>query len=572
MQTREPQSSQEIIRSEMGSWSDGELRGPTTRPGTAAVQTGLETQEIARTQTIGLVFFAVCGLTTIWAPMLDGDPSLKIFVIIFQGQFCLFSLVVYWIMARSKTYSRVLFRFYGLSAVMASTMVLIYLGPFSPTALAVTLGISFFGQGVDRVGAWAISIAATGAYFLLFVLILTGTIPDVGVFRGDEAGLGGRIFMMAMVPLVLLVTLMQARGSKNAVKFALQKAVESTMEAGRKGAQLEEAQAELDRIAATGGVLGRMSGKMVDCYKLGRLLGRGGGGEVYDAIDTKDSAAVAVKLLNATHLDDPDLVTRFQREGQIATRLVSNHVARLHQYGQAPGGILFIAMERLEGSDLAAILRRESRLNIRDTQKLVHDMCQGISKAHALGIIHRDIKPHNIFCAKVDAGDDVWKVLDFGVSKLSSDFGSLTHGKVVGTPQYMSPEQARGDPVDVRTDIYGMGAVLYRVLTGRPPVSGRGQIALLNAMKVRPERPRAIAPDISKDLEAVLALALASRPKDRFATLVDFRNAFDQAVLQKLPESIHRRANQIEWKAGKLKKRSSQIFSDTVETIKMPEV
>jgi hypothetical protein len=512
-----------------------------------AVHRGMKIEEAARARTIGLVFFFVCSLTAVWAPLLDGHPGLRIPVVVVLGWFSLFSLYVSWRASVPERYTRKVFLVYGISAVASATMVLIYLGPFSPTALAITLGISFFGQGSDRVGAWTICGIAIGSCFLLFVLILTDTIPDVGVFQGEEAGFAGRMFMTVMVPLVLLVTLMQARWSREAVEGALETAVESTMEASRRGVQLEEAQAELDRIAAAGGILGQMSGRTVGWYKLGPLLGRGGSGEVYDAVDTRNQSEIAVKVLKANEADDEDMVARFQREGEIATRLVSRHVALVHQYGRAPGGTLFIAMERLDGSDLAAILRRQSRLDLSGAQQLVHDVCQGISVAHQMGIIHRDIKPHNIFRARESDGTEVWKVLDFGVSKLAANFATITRGGVVGTPQYMSPEQARGEVVDVRTDVYGLGAVLYRVLTGRPPIPGKGQVALFNAAHRRPKRPRLLAPDMSRELEAVLALALAPRPSDRFETVELLKTAFDQALAGQLSGVLLHKARSVSW-------------------------
>ena len=525
-----------------GSRSTDSADTPSARSnpsGIMAIKRGLQAEEAARARTIGLVFFAVCTLTTIWAPLLDGE-----------GQFSLFSLVVYWIAGQPARYTRRVFWMYGASAVVCSTMILIYLGPFSPTALAVTLGISFFGQSTDRLGAWVVCGSAIVLYVLLFVLIITGVMPDVGIFRGDEAGLGERIFMVAMVPLVLLVTLMQARWSRDAVEVALETAVESTMQANRRAVQLEEAQAELDRIAKSGGVLGRMSGMMVERYKLGCLLGRGGSGEVYDAIDTQTSTELAVKILRANQIDDPEMVSRFRREGDIATRLVSRYVARLHQYGETPGGTLFIAMERLNGQDLASTLRLESRLAPSAAQELVEDVCKGITDAHKLGIIHRDIKPHNIFHAKEPDGSMIWKVLDFGVSKLTSNFGTITQGGVVGTPQYMSPEQARGEKVDQSTDIYGIGAVLYRVLTGQPPFPTRGPAALFSAAHHRPTRPRLVAPDLSREIEAVLGMALAAAPKDRFQSVADLSTAFSQAVARNLPDAILTSTRECDWSSS----------------------
>ena len=138
-------------------------------------------------------------------------------------------------------------------------------------------------------------------------------------------------------------------------------------------------------------------------------------------------------------------------------------------------------------------------------------------------------------------------MLDFGVSKLTSAYATLTKDGVVGTPQYMSPEQARGEPIDIRTDIFGIGAVLYRTLTGRPPIKGKSHTALYNAAYSRPIRPRVAAPELPKSLEAILAISMAPKPQQRFNSVQEFRSAFDQAVANQLPEIILRRARGIPW-------------------------
>ena len=537
--------------------SDQDGRPPISNEGSvdsthsmATVQDGMFAEEAARARTIGLVFFVVIGISTVWAPFLDGDPILKIPMTLAMALFASSSLGVWWLAAKPVRYTRRVFRLYGVTAVLASTMILAYLGPFSPTALAVTLGIAFFSQGADRVGAWAISLSAIGLYLALFLLIMTGVMPDRGLFQGDEAGLSGRIFMVCMVPLVLLVTHMQARWSRAAVEKALQSAVDRTAEANRRKVQLEEAHAELDRLAANGKLLGYLSGREVGWYRLGHLLGKGGSGEVYEAVDSRNSSTLAIKILHANEMGDPEIAERFQREGEIATRLMSPNVARVHQYGRAKGGTMYIAMEKLNGEDLATVLRRESRLDLPVVTTLTHDLCQGIADAHKHGIIHRDIKPHNIFWDKDSQDTGAWKVLDFGVSKLTSTHGTLTKDGVVGTPQYMSPEQARGEPVDNRTDVFGIGAVLYRALTGRPPIKGKSHTALYNAAYSRPVRPRLVAPELSKQVEAVLAVAMAPKPDQRFGSVQEFRAAFDQAVADRLPEIILRRARGVPWSSS----------------------
>lgn len=509
---------------------------------TIRLAAGRAAQELGRARNIGVVYALIGLITAIWAPLLDGYPAGKLPIALVMVAFTLASLCTAWL-ASTGRYTRLVFRIYGAIAALTSTAILVYLGPFSPTALAVTLGIAFFGQGSDRPGAWAICLSAIAAYLLVFVLILTGLVPDVGVFRGDEAGLGGRLFMAVMAPLVLIVTLLQAQASHEALSTALTQMAEATLEERRRALQLQEAQAELDRQALQDG--GRLTGQTLGSYRLGRLLGRGGVGEVYEALDERSARVVAVKVLNGELAGDGSVRQRFEREGSILARLSSPHVVRVHEHGEHEG-TLFIAMEKLDGLDLAATLRSYSRLSPEQAQVLLHQCAHGLHEAHEAGVVHRDIKPRNIFLTS----DQVWKVLDFGVSKLTDMPTVLTVGQILGTAHYMAPEQASGESVDLRADVYALGAVLYRVLTGRSSVEGSGHRALLKAAFRRPLRPRSLAPDLSPQLEAVLAIAMAPHPDERFASVLELDQAMTEAVSGQLAASWLRRAERVPWSRG----------------------
>ncbi|MCP4804184.1 MAG: serine/threonine protein kinase [Proteobacteria bacterium] len=511
-----------------------------TSPTSESLAAGTASEEAARARNIGVVFTIIGLVTAIWAPLLDGEPALKPVV---AGVMLLFTAASAWTagQASSDRYSLAGFRIYGAIAVLASTMCLIYLGPFSPTAQAVTLGIAFFGQGSDRVGAWAICVSSIVLYVALFAVVIAGVVPDVGVFRGDEAGLGGRLFMMVVAPLVLVVTLSQARTARVALSGAIEKVVDAGLEERRRDVQLQEAQAELDRFAAQ--EAGRMTSHTVGPYRLGRLLGRGGVGEVYEALDSRTTQVLAVKVLNEEFSLDENIRERFVREGEILAALDSPHVVKVFEHG-VHQGVPYIAMEKLVGRDLAVTLRQYSRLSAEQANVLAHHCAAGLRAAHAAGVIHRDIKPRNIFLT----ADGNWKILDFGVSKLAGATTVLTVGQVIGTPHYMAPEQANGGKVDHRTDIYALGAVLYRVLTGRTPVEGRGHRALLAAAVRRPLRPRAIAPDISPEVEAVLACAMAGDIALRFESIDDMDRAMTQAVSGKLGPRWWRRAAVVKWR------------------------
>jgi serine/threonine-protein kinase len=194
-------------------------------------------------------------------------------------------------------------------------------------------------------------------------------------------------------------------------------------------------------------------------------------------------------------------------------------------------------MERLHGQDLAHLLR-SGRLPPDGLDKLLAQVGAGLEEAWAQGIVHRDLKPQNLFLAD-GAG---WKVLDFGVAALGDHAGSLTSGHVVGTPAYMSPEQARGERVDHRADVYAIAAIAYRWLTGRPAATGRDMhTALYQTVHVMPQRPSALA-ELDADVDAVLALGLVKQPDKRWDRIEELRVALAAALAGELDPAVRRRA------------------------------
>jgi serine/threonine-protein kinase len=205
-------------------------------------------------------------------------------------------------------------------------------------------------------------------------------------------------------------------------------------------------------------------------------------------------------------------------------------------------------MELLEGTDLGALLRKRTTLPIDEASALLDDVARGLAVAHGAGIIHRDLKPSNLFQVQPaeGKGKPIWKILDFGVSRLRGSRGTLTEGAVVGTPGYMSPEQAQGKDVQATADVFSLGAVLYRALTGRRPFGGSDVPQILyQVVFAQPPRPRDVVPSLPRDVEAVLAIALAKRPSERFASAQDFATAFRWAIKGRLPEKLRARAHDI---------------------------
>jgi len=234
---------------------------------------------------------------------------------------------------------------------------------------------------------------------------------------------------------------------------------------------------------------------------------------------------------------------RFQREAEIIASLRSKHVVRLYHVGidgtgDAPA---YIAMELLEGHDLAFELRRDRRLDHERVLTLVDHVADALTEAAASEIVHRDLKPQNLFA--VDAGGaTTWKVLDFGVSKLERS-GTLTHGNVVGTPGYMAPEQARGGDVAPTADVFALAVIAYRALTGRPAFSGRElPRVLFDVCYVQPMQPSKLVP-LPDDVERVLALGMAKNPKERIATAAEFAAGLRAAFEGGLDGAFRRRAD-----------------------------
>jgi serine/threonine-protein kinase len=227
----------------------------------------------------------------------------------------------------------------------------------------------------------------------------------------------------------------------------------------------------------------------------------------------------------------------------------------IYGVGTAPDGVPFIAMERLHGRDLSSILRSEGRLSLDRATALVEQVARGLEAAHARGVVHRDIKPQNLFLAQRGSGAESWMVLDFGVARVADSSGTLTEGHVVGTPGYMSPEQALGQGGDLRADLFALGAVAYRALTGSMPFTGEGTPQVLHAIVyASPVRPRERNPELSHDVERFLAIALAKRPADRFESAAQLAEAMRRAAAEELPRSLRARAQALTaeqpWQTG----------------------
>jgi serine/threonine-protein kinase len=278
-------------------------------------------------------------------------------------------------------------------------------------------------------------------------------------------------------------------------------------------------------------------------YKIVGELGRGGFGAVFDSVHTTTGHPVAVKILTPAGAEDgQELVRRFFQEASTTSRLSHPNTVRVFDFGQTEEGDLFLAMERLSGESLQTLLMRLARegLHMMEAQavEVGASVLRSLGEAHANGLVHRDMKPANIFMHQVSGGEQIVKVLDFGIVK-DTDTRMTQAGKALGTPTHMSPEQAMDKPVDARADLYALGVVLYECLTGTLPFLGENPLAIVMQHVTEPVPPllqRVPAGTVRPALAAVVERALAKRPEDRFQNAVEMRNAL-QAAMGQMPQT-----------------------------------
>jgi serine/threonine protein kinase len=281
-------------------------------------------------------------------------------------------------------------------------------------------------------------------------------------------------------------------------------------------------------------------------FEIVGVLGEGATGIVYDARRIAEGDRVALKVIHHHLAGDAQIRGRFAREAAILGRLEGEHLCPLLDFGEAPdpqrdgSGLMYMALPRIHGPALDTLLKSGGPLRIERAVAIVLDICAALSEAHAQGVIHRDLKPGNVLLRDGDRA----VVVDFGMAKIMTGGGvgttALTqHNMVFGTPEYMAPEQARGDELDARCDVYATGVILYELLTGGVPFVGATPLNVLTAhLTATPQPLRERAPDrqIPSALEAVTLHALAKKPARRYATAAALANAIRSAI--KAPHDI----------------------------------
>jgi serine/threonine-protein kinase len=274
-------------------------------------------------------------------------------------------------------------------------------------------------------------------------------------------------------------------------------------------------------------------------YTILERIGVGGMGNVYKASQAGLSRHVAVKILKPELTRDADTVARFSREATAMSLLTHANTTRVYDFGQTDDGQLYLVMEYLEGQLITQRVAEHGPLPIVETLRIGEQILRSLGEAHAKGLVHRDLKPDNIFIVKAEGHyASVVKVLDFGIAKVVApdrrvDQFETQAGTVFGTPRYMSPEQAQGAPLDQRSDLYSVGALLYQMLTGRAPFTDDDAVVVMaKHIQETPELPSKVVPDrhIPASLEAVVMKAMAKPADDRFQSAGEFEAALEACI------------------------------------------
>ncbi|EYF04654.1 serine/threonine protein kinase [Chondromyces apiculatus DSM 436] len=263
-----------------------------------------------------------------------------------------------------------------------------------------------------------------------------------------------------------------------------------------------------------------------ETYTIVRVIGEGGMGRVYEARHTRiGTKRFAIKMLHPEFARQPQVLSRFHREAEAAATVQSPYVVDVFDVDRTQDGRPFLVSEFLDGKEFAEFLAEGGRMAVGPAVRVVRQICNALSAAHARGVVHRDMKPENVFLTG-NLDMPIAKVIDFGISKVDDNSGgtALTKtGMIMGTPSYMAPEQARGERVDHRADIYAVGAILYCALTGQRPFDRGDPTATLTAVLTEdPPRPRSLEASIPAELEMVIQRAMAKAPHDRYQSMDDF--------------------------------------------------
>ena len=421
-----------------------------------------------------------------------------------------------------------------------------YWGVFSAYGAVVPLGIFIASDAAEA--TWSAMIAVTVCVVVqtLFALATTYGWIDmrglVHVVRGSRAN---ELAATGLIGLLAFGAALLGREAKRRTGAILREHARALRAVAQREAQLAEAHAEVvaARKAGRGGP-GWFTDQKLGGFVLGEVLGRGTMGDVYEAVRAADAQPCAVKLLAGHLLRDAAANARFSREAAMLVALDSPNVVRVLAVSDAASAQPYLAMERLDGIDLAQLLAERDVVPLAEIVDIVAQIAAGLDAAHRAGVIHRDLKPQNVVAAG-PADARTWKIIDFGVGAWADAESSPSHDRLVGSPGYMAPEQALGRAVTARSDVYALGVILYRLVTGVPVVRPGEVPAMLHEVVYKqPTAPSQLA-DVPAALDAVLAIALAKDPAARFESAGELAAALADAAADRLAPALSQRAAQL---------------------------
>ena len=532
--------------------------GASTRPRASkdSPVEALDEDEVRRTRWFCLIGAVIAACGTVAVLFLPGDPRIGRVLTGAVAVGAIALAVLYTRTGSTRSYYRPSTNIAWFIAASCATVAIPYFGPFSPGVMVLVLVIYFFGLGRSSSLALAIYGECMVVQAVFGGLVCAGA-RDYGVVSGDRLGPREQIILQALIQTIYLATYVTARMSRRTTTRALQELEAAVRTAAHREALLLEAREQLARVPRPGH--GRFTNQILGGYELGAVLGNGSMGEVYAARGPEGE--VAVKVLGKASFGNEQHLARFLRELRISARVISPHVVRVIEVGEDP--VPYLVMDRLSGQSLSAILSSQRTLPAGETIELAHQVGLGITAARDAGVVHRDLKPQNIF-----RDQDLWKVIDFGVARGADQLDTLTKGNIVGTPSYMAPEQASGEPVDHATDLYALAAVIYRAITGCPPYAGSEVPEVLyKVVHTRPRRPSELV-QVPREIDVVLAIGMARDAKLRFRSADELVEGLREAFAGRLSAIVARRAPHLDlasaWERRARERVSTAAFPTTV--------
>jgi hypothetical protein len=493
--------------------------GASSAPPVTTAAEALDRSDLTRMRAFH-TFGAVASMGAILLSIaLGGDPTARHLFWIGTSLLGACNIVLLYLSSSAELYRPVPVGILWLLSNVGFMPAIVYFGPYSAVVMVNMLALVFISLGRLRWPAVATAVIGIGGHVAIALPILVGWSHDRGVLTSRHA----EPHQLWIAEVLVCAFMASGYGLGRWARSMNARALSELQQAMRVIGDKEQALAEVVDQArrANRANEGRWTNQTMGSFRLGLVLGRGAMGEVYEAV-RGDGTPAAIKLLNARSTSTPTLVERFHREMAVAARLESPHIVRVFELSPPDAPVPYLAMERLHGTDLATRLRAETRIPSDELVVLIDQVARGLEVARVAGVVHRDLKPHNLFFH----GGATWKILDFGVSKVLGSEGTLTGEGIVGTPQYMAPEQASGGQVGHVADVYALGAIAYRCLTGRSPFKGRDLAELVyQVVHAAPMRPSALG-RVSPAIEDVLAIAMAKDPRRRFPSAQAFAQAF----------------------------------------------